>query len=102
MIAFLLQVYYENKKKSQYDDKNWDYIVRAGDLLADRLVLHGRLIVAFGDDPHFSLHRYELVKVIGSGSFGQVVKAHDKRDGVDVAIKIIKNKPVRVICPLQW
>lgn len=37
--------------------------------------------------------RYELVKVIGSGSFGQVVKAHDRLDSVDVAIKIIKNKP---------
>eukprot|EP01052_Picozoa_sp_SAG31_P019258 SAG31_NODE_1397_length_8506_cov_13.069585_6_plen_581_part_00 len=67
------KVYYEKKKKSKYDDKNWDLIVTHGDMLDS--------------------DRYELIKVIGSGSFGQVVKARDRVDNVEVAIKIIKNKP---------
>jgi dual specificity tyrosine-phosphorylation-regulated kinase 1 len=38
--------------------------------------------------------RYRLIKVIGSGSFGQVVKAIDTHaNNTEVAIKVIKNKP---------
>ncbi|PXF44007.1 putative serine/threonine-protein kinase dyrk1 [Gracilariopsis chorda] len=54
----------------QYCDKNFDYIVRTGELF---------------------YNRYTLEKVIGRGSFGQVVRAYDTADNTHVAIKIIKN-----------
>eukprot|EP01043_Picozoa_sp_COSAG02_P058905 COSAG02_NODE_7412_length_3027_cov_10.277664_4_plen_472_part_00 len=97
------EVYYsKQKEKKKFDDKNSDYIVKSGDLIGNG--------------------RYRLKKVIGSGSFGQVVSAIDtKLPGLcdacalpedtkgplpgmssyphhptgrcEVAIKIIKNKP---------
>lgn len=97
------EVYYsKQKEKKKWDDEKSDYVVRPGDLI-------GR-------------GRYRLKKVIGSGSFGQVVSAIDtKVEGLcdacalpedtkgrlpglpccphhphgrcEVAIKIIKNKP---------
>lgn len=36
-------------------------------------------------------YRYEIQKVLGKGSFGQVVRAYDYKFGRDVAIKIIRN-----------
>lgn len=41
-------------------------------------------------------NRYMLEKVIGRGSFGQVVRALDTRDNTHVAIKIIKNNSLYV------
>jgi serine/threonine protein kinase len=38
-------------------------------------------------------NRYEVVDVLGSGTFGQVVKCRDLTTGQLVAIKVIKNKP---------
>ncbi|CAH1645180.1 unnamed protein product [Spodoptera littoralis] len=35
---------------------------------------------------------YEILEVIGKGSFGQVIRAQDHRTGTQVAIKIIRNK----------
>ena len=72
------QVYYqkqkEKEKRNEWDDKNCDYIIVEGDMVDNG--------------------RYRLIKVIGSGSFGQVVKAIDTQQGnVEVAIKVIKNKP---------
>lgn len=37
-------------------------------------------------------YRYEILQVIGRGSFGQVVKARDHKTNQDVALKIIRNK----------
>ena len=37
-------------------------------------------------------YRYEILGIVGKGSFGQVVKAYDHREGRQVAIKIIRNK----------
>lgn len=37
-------------------------------------------------------YRYEILEVIGKGSFGQVVRALDYRTNKPVAIKIIRNK----------
>ncbi|KAL0894410.1 hypothetical protein ABMA27_013026, partial [Loxostege sticticalis] len=37
-------------------------------------------------------YRYEILEVIGKGSFGQVIRALDHRTGNQVAIKIIRNK----------
>lgn len=59
----------------QYCDKNYDYIVRPGDMFHNR---------------------YMLEKVIGRGSFGQVVRAYDTRTNSHVAVKIIKNNELYV------
>eukprot|EP00118_Oscarella_pearsei_P003037 m.12674 g.12674 ORF g.12674 m.12674 type:complete len:543 (+) comp24227_c0_seq2:264-1892(+) len=81
------EVYYARKRQRQqeretsankkillnegYDDEHYDYIVRNGEKWMDR---------------------YEIVSLIGKGSFGQVVKAFDDHEKDFVAIKIIKNK----------
>ena len=38
------------------------------------------------------VYRYEILEVLGKGSFGQVIKAHDNKTGQYVAVKIIRNK----------
>lgn len=43
--------------------------------------------------PHDHIsYRYEVLKVIGKGSFGQVVKAYDHKDQVHVALKMVRNE----------
>jgi len=37
-------------------------------------------------------YRYELLKVIGKGSFGQVIKAYDHKFSEHVALKIVRNE----------
>jgi len=37
-------------------------------------------------------YRYEVLKVIGKGSFGQVVQAFDHKTGVTVALKMVRNE----------
>ncbi|CAH8489968.1 unnamed protein product [Schistosoma rodhaini] len=37
-------------------------------------------------------YRYEVLKILGRGSFGQVVKAYDHKDGVYVALKMVRNE----------
>ena len=54
-----------------YDDERGDYNIVHGDHLA---------------------FRYEIVDILGKGSFGQVVRCIDHRTGGLVAIKIIRNK----------
>ncbi|KAI8966672.1 hypothetical protein F5Y11DRAFT_111531 [Daldinia sp. FL1419] len=54
-----------------YDDERGDYSIVIGDHLA---------------------YRYEVVDVLGKGSFGQVVRCIDHKTGVLVAVKIIRNK----------
>lgn len=54
-----------------YDDERGDYAIVPGDHLA---------------------YRYEIVDVLGKGSFGQVVRCIDHKHGVLVAVKIIRNK----------
>lgn len=54
-----------------YDDERGDYTIVVGDHLA---------------------YRYEIVDVLGKGSFGQVVRCIDHKTGVLVAVKIIRNK----------
>ncbi|PIA16512.1 kinase-like protein, partial [Coemansia reversa NRRL 1564] len=71
-------VYYVGNAKARmasrayaYDDERGDYIFYARDHL---------------------LYRYELVEVLGKGSFGQVLRARDHKTGDIVAIKIIRNR----------
>ena len=54
-----------------YDDERGDYNIVTGDHLA---------------------YRYEVLDVLGKGSFGQVVRCIDHKTGVLVAVKIIRNK----------
>ncbi|XP_076665460.1 uncharacterized protein LOC143367492 isoform X3 [Andrena cerasifolii] len=54
-----------------YDDENGNY----------HKVLHD----------HIS-YRYEILEVIGKGSFGQVIRALDHKTGQYIAIKVIRNK----------
>ncbi|RWS24046.1 dual specificity phosphorylation-regulated tyrosine kinase-like protein [Leptotrombidium deliense] len=54
-----------------YDDDNGSYIK----------VLHDHIA-----------YRYEILEVIGKGSFGQVIKALDHKTNEHVALKIIRNK----------
>lgn len=37
-------------------------------------------------------YRYEVLKIIGKGSFGQVVKAYDHRNHEHVALKMVRNE----------
>ncbi|KAJ9638984.1 serine/threonine protein kinase, CMGC, dual-specificity [Coniosporium tulheliwenetii] len=54
-----------------YDDERGDYNICLGDHIA---------------------YRYEVVDVLGKGSFGQVVRCVDHKTGGLVAVKIIRNK----------
>ncbi|KAI6712638.1 hypothetical protein JHW43_004866 [Diplocarpon mali] len=54
-----------------YDDERGDYSIVPGDHLS---------------------YRYEIVDVLGKGSFGQVVRCVDHKNGGLVAVKIIRNK----------
>jgi len=43
--------------------------------------------------PHDHIsYRYEVLKVIGKGSFGQVVQAFDHKNSVNVALKMVRNE----------
>lgn len=38
-------------------------------------------------------YRYEILSLLGKGSFGQVVSAYDHMKGCKVALKIIRTEP---------
>lgn len=43
--------------------------------------------------PHDHIgYRYEMIKIIGKGSFGQVIKAYDHKSLQNVALKIVRNE----------
>ena len=55
-----------------FDDEKGDYNVITGDHIA---------------------YRYEILGILGKGSFGIVLKVFDHKNKVNLALKIIKNKP---------
>jgi dual specificity tyrosine-phosphorylation-regulated kinase 2/3/4 len=54
-----------------FDDERGDYLVVNGDHMC---------------------YRYEVIKILGKGSFGQVAQCRDHMTGGSVAVKIIRNK----------
>ncbi len=70
------EIYYIGKnfkpKEPDIDDENGDFNV----LIKDH--------IAF---------RYEIVALIGKGSFGQVLEVYDHKEKKSIALKVIKNKP---------
>jgi dual specificity tyrosine-phosphorylation-regulated kinase 2/3/4 len=54
-----------------FDDDRGDYRIVTGDQIA---------------------YRYEVISLIGKGSFGHVVKCTDHKTGEAIALKIIRNK----------
>ncbi|CAF4043700.1 unnamed protein product, partial [Rotaria sp. Silwood2] len=54
-----------------YDDENGSYVAIQHDHIA---------------------YRYEVLKILGKGSFGLVVKCYDHKNGQQVALKIIRNE----------
>ena len=51
---------------------------------------NGDYKVTIGDHIHF---RYEILKLIGKGTFGQVLQVFDHKQGIQCALKVIKNQP---------
>lgn len=37
-------------------------------------------------------YRYEILKILGKGSFGQVIKAFDHKENLNVALKVVRNE----------
>ena len=64
------KIYDNNGPNNGYDDKKGNY----------KLVAHDHIA-----------YRYEIIKILGKGSFGQTVKCYDYKRKLTVAIKIIKN-----------
>ena len=58
-------------QNSGYDDESGTYLVSAHDHV---------------------LYRYEVLKVLGKGSFGQVLKAYDHKTQTHIALKIVRNE----------
>jgi Protein kinase domain len=61
----------DSKLNYGYDDARGDYNIILGDHIA---------------------YRYEIIKILGSGSFGQVILAKDQKTNQECAIKVIRNK----------
>lgn len=90
---------YERKEILQYQD---DYVYYLGvDAAANKVINNEKLPNNGFDDDNGSYikvirdhiaFRYEVLQVIGRGSFGQVVKARDHKTNTEVALKIIRNK----------
>jgi serine/threonine protein kinase len=63
-------------KNDGYDNEDGDYILCVNDVL--------------GNDER---HRYRILDMLGSGTFGQVVKCQNLKTNDFVAVKVVKNKP---------
>ncbi|KAJ3102616.1 dual specificity protein kinase yak1 [Phlyctochytrium planicorne] len=59
-----------------YDNEDWDYILYVNDILGSQ---EGQ--------------QYQILDILGQGTFGQVVKCQNIKSKALVAVKVIKNKP---------
>ncbi|KAI8885999.1 kinase-like protein [Backusella circina FSU 941] len=60
---------------NDYDNENYDYILRVNEIL--------------GHEPQ---HQYRVIDILGQGTFGQVVKCERISTGKLYSVKVIKNK----------
>ncbi|KAJ2499998.1 dual specificity protein kinase yak1, partial [Coemansia sp. RSA 2049] len=65
----------EGVKNDGFDNENSDYILYVNDIIGDK-----------------DGHQYLIIDMLGSGTFGQVVKCQNTKTGEMVAVKVIKNK----------
>lgn len=85
-------------KNNNYDNENSDYIIYVNDVLSD---VNGKgqrygwsmMLICNGHWSQRYYHRYIVKEMLGSGTFGQVVKCRVIETGELVSVKIIKNKP---------
>jgi dual specificity tyrosine-phosphorylation-regulated kinase 2/3/4 len=61
----------EGVSNNGWDDERTDYRIRIGDHI---------------------YYRYEILEIIGKGSFGQVIRAYDHKLNEETAVKVIRNK----------
>ncbi|KAI8853567.1 kinase-like domain-containing protein [Chytridium lagenaria] len=59
-----------------FDNEDWDYILYVNDILGSQ---EGQ--------------QYQILDILGQGTFGQVVKCQNIKTKAQVAVKVIKNKP---------
>ncbi|KAG0227699.1 dual specificity protein kinase yak1 [Actinomortierella wolfii] len=59
-----------------YDNEDYDYILYVGDILGSE-----------------ERQRYQILDILGQGTFGQVVKCQNLKTNAIVAVKVVKNKP---------
>ncbi|ORY91294.1 kinase-like domain-containing protein [Syncephalastrum racemosum] len=63
-------------KNDGFDNEDYDYILRVGDVLGEE-----------------KDHQYRVIDLLGQGTFGQVVKCERVGSGELYSVKVIKNKP---------
>ncbi|KAJ2896933.1 dual specificity protein kinase yak1, partial [Coemansia aciculifera] len=66
----------EGVENDGFDNKNSDYILYVNDIIGEQVG-----------------HQFLILEMLGSGTFGQVVKCQNTKTGELVAVKVIKNKP---------
>ncbi|KAJ2787859.1 dual specificity protein kinase yak1 [Coemansia interrupta] len=66
----------EGVENDGFDNENSDYILYVNDIIGDK-----------------EGHQYLILEMLGSGTFGQVVKCQNIKTGKYSAVKVIKNKP---------
>ena len=72
-----------------YDEENGSYIAIQHDHIAyRRLRREVRIVIS----STISSLGYEVLKILGKGSFGLVVKCYDHKSGQQMALKIIRNE----------
>ena len=59
-----------------YDNDDWDYILYVNDIIGTQ-----------------ERQQYQILDILGQGTFGQVVKCLNLKTKDNVAVKVIKNKP---------
>ncbi|KAG0268465.1 dual specificity protein kinase yak1 [Actinomortierella ambigua] len=59
-----------------YDNEDYDYILYVGDILGSE-----------------ERQRYQILDILGQGTFGQVVKCQNLKTNAIVAVKVVKNRP---------
>ncbi|ELP87613.1 serine/threonine protein kinase ppk15, putative [Entamoeba invadens IP1] len=76
------------RHNSNYDNDNYDLIVKMNDVIGSATSFEGPYYSANPD----TVSRYKITDRLGQGMFGQVFKARDLVKNRDVAIKVLRSK----------